>query len=182
MGFFKSISTLINPKKAEFTKRLIAKRRSCAVDITSAGCVSQGTSEYKFREFGLESMEFCVTPEATIVDILEKYWLPHIMRNYTEPYPLQGFAYSTANCKSDKDVYDVQKRRANDLASHIEYLITRKPYVSKDMPEFNNFIDYIKYRVAIVHKGNNHICPEYGYTDEFYQYALDESKYVFRTD
>jgi hypothetical protein len=181
MGFFKSISTLVNPKKAEFTKRLIAKRRACAVDKISAGCVSQQTSEYKFRELGLESMEFCVTPEATIVEILEKYWLPHIMRHYTEPYPLQTFAYSTTNCKSAKEICEVQKERANAIAHHIEYLITRKLCVAKEMPEFDNFIDYMKYRVSIVHTGNSHVCPEYGYTNEFYQYALDESKYVFRT-
>ena len=167
MEIFKALTTLLNPKKAEFTKRLIAKRRSCASNPLLAGGVTMGTTEYKLRSIGLKSAEYAVSPEATIVNILEQY---------SSSY---GGLYVSKPWDTPEQKAALAKKQVNDLASHIEYRLTGNSLASETLPEFDNFIDYMRYRVLSEHSNNSSLRANDGYTDSFYEYALEESKHVF---
>lgn len=178
MGMLKTLTTLLAPKKAEFAKRLMSKRRSCAKESLIASIAVKGTSEYRLRSLGLESIEYAVTPEATLVNMLEEYWRPHIANFYTNP-SIFGSPYQPARGASSEDVAALAKKRVNDLARHIEYRLTGNPQAGERLPEFERFVEYMRYRIHEEHPDNPYIAPQYGCTDEFLQYALDESRYVF---
>lgn len=178
MGLFNTLTTLLNPKKAEFTKRLIAKRRSCASVPMWSGGVTVGTTEYKLRSIGLKSAEYAVSPEATIVNILEQYWVPHIANSYIN-LPSDGGPYVSKPWDTPKQKAALVKKRVNDLAAHIEYRLTGSDLASETLPEFDSFIDYMRYRVLREHSNNPSLRANDGYTDSFYEYALEESKHVF---
>jgi hypothetical protein len=178
MEIFKALTTLLNPKKAEFTKRLIAKRRSCASNPLLAGGVTMGTTEYKLRSIGLKSAEYAVSPEATIVNILEQYWVPHIANFYINSSSYGGL-YVSKPWDTPEQKAALAKKQVNDLASHIEYRLTGNSLASETLPEFDNFIDYMRYRVLSEHSNNSSLRANDGYTDSFYEYALEESKHVF---
>jgi hypothetical protein len=178
MKLLRALTTLLAPRKAEFAKRLIAKRRACSSNRLLAGIAAAGTTEYQLRTLGLESVEYAVTPEATIVNILEQYWLPHIANLYTEK-SLFGGPYEPPRGTSDEDRAKLEKKRINGLAGHIEYLLTRKNDAALHLPSFDTFIDYMRYRIRLEHPSNPYLTAEQGYTDEFFEYALQESRFVF---
>lgn len=179
MGFLSVITTLINPKKAEFTKRLIAKRISCSENSLLASSATAGTTAYTLRSIGLELVEYAASPEATVVNILEQYWTPHIANFYTTP-SFHGGPYEARNGDTQEKVSELATNRINDLAAHIEYRLTGNSRASETMPKFSSFVDYIKYRVSAEHRGNNNLSEKFGYTDDFYLYAIDESRHVFQ--
>lgn len=178
MGFFKTLTTLLAPKKAEFAKRLVSKRRASAQERLIAGFAVEGSAEYRLRMLGLESAEYAVTPEATLVNILEQYWQPHIADFYTNP-SLFGGPYDPKRGASSEERAALAKKRVNDLAGHIEYKLTGNPQAAKHLPEFETFLDYMRYRIQVEHPKNPYVGPQYGYTDAFLQYALEESRHVF---
>jgi hypothetical protein len=178
MGFFKTLTTLLSPKKAEFAKRLMSKRRANASERLVAGLAVEGSTEYRLRTLGLESNEYAVTPEATLVNVFEQYWQPHIANFYTNP-SLFGGPYDAKPGASRIEIEALAKKRANDLAGHIEYKLTGNPRAAETIPEFGRFIDYLRYRVQAEHPKNPYLGPQYGYTDEFFEYALEESRHVF---
>lgn len=178
MGFLKTIATLLVPKKAEFAKRLVSKRRASAQERLIAGVAVQGSAEYRLRVLGLESAEYAVTPEATLVNILEQYWQPHIANFYTNP-SIVGGPYDPKCGASSEERAALAKKRVNDLAGHIEYKLTGNPQAAAHLPAFETFLAYMRYRIQSEHPRNPYLGPQYGYTDEFLQYALDESRYVF---
>jgi hypothetical protein len=178
MGLFKTLTTLLNPKKAEFTKRLMSKRRSNASERLIAGVAVQGSPEYRLRSLGLESTEYAVTPEATLVNIFEQYWQPHIANFYTNP-SLFGGPYDAKQGASPGEIEALATKRVNDLAGHIEYKLTGNPRAAEALPEFSRFIDYLRYRIQVEHPKNQNLGPQYGYTDAFFEYALEESRHVF---
>jgi len=178
MGLFRTLSTLLAPKKAEFAKRLISKRRSGAKERLIAGVAVTGSSEYRLRSVGLESAEYAVTPEATLVNLLEQYWQPHIANFYTNP-SLFGGPYQAERGASAEETAALARKRVNDLAGHIEYRLSGDPRAATKLPEFASFLEYMRYRIQSEHPKNPYLGPEYGYTDEFLQYALDESRHVF---
>ena len=97
MKLFRSLTTLLVPKKAEFTKRLIAKRQA----LRENALLPISDAQLQMRRVGLEAAEFAVSPEATIVNILEQYWDPAIRSFYseTDPFsiykpPLNAFHYT----------------------------------------------------------------------------------------
>ena len=175
MGLFKTLTTLLSPKKAEFAKRLISKRRAGAAERLTAGFAVEGSAEYRLRAFGLESTEYAVTPEATLVNILEQYWQPHIATLYTRQ-SIFGGPYQPERGASPQEVEALAKKRLKHLAEAIDYGLTRNVVT---LPEFAKFIDYMRYRVAIEHPKNPYLGSRYGYTDEFLEYALEESRHVF---
>jgi hypothetical protein len=156
----------------------MSKRRSCAKESLIASVAIKGTSEYRLRSLGLESVEYAVTPEATLVNILAEYWRPNVANFYTIP-SIFGTPYQPARGTSSEDVAALSRRRLNDLARHIEYRLTGNPQAGESLPEFERFVDYMRYRIHEEHPDNPCIAPQYGYTDEFLQYALDESRHVF---
>ena len=178
MGIFKTLTTLLNPKKAEFAKRLVSKRRRDAAEGLLAGIAVQGSAEYRLRTLGLESTEYAVTPEATIVNVLEQYWQPHIANFYTNP-SLFGGPYDPNRGETPLEAQSRAQKRINDLAAHIEYKLTGNPRAAESLPEFNRFIDYMRYRVEMEHPKNPYLGQQYGYTDAFFEYALEESRHVF---
>ena len=178
MGLFKTLTTLFAPKKAEFAKRLVSKRRAGAQEQLIAGIAVQGSAEYRLRTLGLESAEYAVTPEATLVNVLEQYWQPHIANFYTNP-SLFGGPYEAKRGASSDEASALAVKRVNDLAGHIEYKLTGNPQAAVHLPAFSTFLDYMRYRIKIEHPKNPYLGSQYGYTDEFLQYALDESRHVF---
>lgn len=178
MKLFRTLTTLLVPRKAEFAKRLVAKRRACAKNALLAGIATSGTAEYQLRTMGLESVEYAVTPEATIVNILEQYWQPHIANFFTNP-SLFGGPYEAKRGASEEERAALAKKRVNDLAGHIEYKLTGKPDAAAHLLEFNTFLEYMRYRIHVEHPKNPHLGPEDGFTDEFLAYALEESRFVF---
>ena len=93
MNLFRTITTLLAPRKAEFAKRLVAKRRASAQNTLLAGIATLGSAEYQLRALGLESVEYAVVPEATLVNIFEQYWQPHIANFYVNPSPFGEKAF-----------------------------------------------------------------------------------------
>jgi hypothetical protein len=178
MKIFRTLTTLLTPRKAEFTKRLIAKRRASAKNAMLASMATKGTLEYQLRTAGLETVEYAITPEATIVNILEQYWQPHIANFYLTKQVFGG-PYQLSRTASADEREIVEKKRINDLACAIEYRLTRKPDCAANLPEFDKFIDYFRYRISTEHPRNLHLAPEDGFTEEFLLYALEESKFVF---
>ena len=177
MGLFKTFSTLLAPKKAEFAKRLVSKRRACAEERLIAGLAVEGTAEYRLRTLGLESVEYAVTPEATLVNILEQYWKPHIA-NFYNPSIFDG-PYRSKRGASSEEEDALAAKRINDLAGHIEYRLTGNPRAADTLPEFTSFIEYMRYRIHAEHPKNPYLGSRYGFTEEFFQYAVDESRHVF---
>ena len=178
MTFLKKLTTLLNPKKAEFAKRLISKRRGNASDSVTAGVAVQGSTEYRLRTLGLELSEYAVTPEATLVNLFEQYWQPHIANFYTNPSLFDG-PYDAKRGAKPEEIEALAIKRVNDLAGHIEYKLTGNPQAAETLPKFNKFIDYMRYRIELEHPKNPYLGPQYGYTDAFFEYALEESRHVF---
>jgi hypothetical protein len=178
MGLFKTLTTLLSPKKAEFAKRLISKRRAGAEERLISGIAVEGSAEYRLRTLGLESTEYAATPEATLVNILEQYWQPHIANFYTIP-SLFGGPYEPKRGASPQEIKALAMKRVNDLAGNIEYKLTGNPKAAATIPEFTKFIDYMRYRIAVEHPKNPYLGSQYGYTDAFFEYALEESRHVF---
>jgi hypothetical protein len=73
----------------------------------------------------------------------------------------------------------LEQQRIQELIGHIEYWLTRKSDAAEHIPPGLTLISYIRYRIGVEHPNNSHVQPEQGYTDEFIEYALAESKYVF---
>lgn len=178
MKLFRTLTTLLVPRKAEFAKRLVAKRRASAKNALLASVATLGTTEYRLRTLGLESIEYAVTPEATIVNILEQYWQPHIANFYTNPQ-LFGGLYEARRGASEEERAVLARKRVNDLAGHLEYRLTGKSDAAEHLPEFNIFLEYMRYRIHVEHPNNPHLGPDDGFTDEFLTYALEESRFVF---
>lgn len=178
MGLFNTLTTLFAPKKAEFAKRLMSKRRACAQERLIAGMAVEGSAEYRLRVLGLESAEYAVTPEATLVSILQQYWEPHIANFYTNA-SMFGGPYEPKRGASSEEIAALAKKRVNDLAGHIEYKLTGNPCAAEHLPEFESFLAYMRYRIHVEHPKNPYLGQQYGYTDEFLQYAVDESRHVF---
>ncbi len=161
MGILRKISNALNPKKAEFAKRLYAKRQAMASNPIFAGMATKGTPEYNLRLLGLECIEYAVIPEATIVGILEIYWEPHIANFYTSSsFPFVN-SYAAKPGSDQDQINKLAKKRVNDLAAHIEYKITGNPQAYKTLPEFEKFIDYIRYKVKIEHPRNPYLGEEF---------------------
>lgn len=179
MKLFRTLTTLLAPRKAEFAKRLIAKRRANAQNSLLAGIARLGTAAYQLRKFGLESLEYAFTPGATLVNILEQYWHPQIANFYTNPL-LLGELYETERGATAEEKAALARKPVNDLAGHIEYKLTGKPDAAVHLPEFSTFLEYMRYRMHVEHPKNAYLSPEHGFTDELLAYALEESRFVFR--
>lgn len=102
MKLFQKLTTLLVPKKAEFAKRLAAKRLACASSPLFASIATSGTTEYQLRVLGLESIEYAFTPESTVVNILEQYWKPHLRFMYSGPLDLPSFASEETRIAAEK--------------------------------------------------------------------------------
>lgn len=171
MGLFRTIRNLVKPRKAEFIKRLVAKRLDSAPDRFLAHLAPEGTAQYQMRRFRLEAAEFAVSPEATIANVLEKYWEPHVHWFYSQPIGLSHFA-------SDEQKVEESKLRTEKMICHIEYLLTGKPDAATHLPAGLDLPSYIRYRITVEHPGHKRL-EEYGITDDLINYAIAESKYVF---
>lgn len=162
MKLIQTILNNISSKNKDFTKRLILKRKSLAQDKSS---------------FMIENSK---KTESTIV---------HILKIYNEPYIYNSYSMSSWYERFEKFILDnMEKEQKNQLEldrinGHIrmvEYRLTKDPYISSKTPIFSNTIEYIRYRLKIEHPGDNKLTPEHGYTDEFFRYAIDESRFIFR--
>ena len=171
MKLFQKLTTLLVPKKAEFAKRLAAKRLTCASNQFLASLATSGTTEYQLRVLGLESIEYAFTPEATVVNILEQYWKPHLRFVYSGPLDLPGVASEEARI--------AVKKRLNGLVGHIEYLLTKKNDAAVHLPEFGSLADYMRHRIRAEHPKNSSLSEKDGFTDEFFAYAVEESRFDF---
>ncbi len=171
MKLFQKLTTLLVPKKAEFAKRLAAKRLTCASNQFLASMATSGTTEYQLRVLGLESIEYAFTPEATVVNILEQYWKSHVRFMWNGPLDLPGSASEEARI--------AVKKRLNGLVGHIEYLLTKKNDAAVHLPEFDSLADYMRYRIRAEHPKNSNVSAEDGFTDKFFAYAVEESRFVF---
>jgi len=172
MGIFDALKVLVSPKHAEFTKRLIAKRKSLAESSLFAEIASSGTAIYNLRQAGLEGLEYALTPEATIVRVLEKYW---------ETYSFSHAFYSEAGLSKYHSDEQKAKKAAEGLHSHlgrIEYLLTKRPDAALHIPRGLSLVGYVKYRVAIEHPHDPY-SSGCGITDELVEYAIAESELVF---
>ena len=172
MGLLRSIGTFARPRKIEFIKRLIAKRKECATDPFGARAIPSGTTQAQLWNHGLSSVSFIATPEATIVNILEQYWLPRVHGFYSIRQSLSAIA-SEAERKAE------ERERMEHWVAHIEYLLTGKPDAAKFLPRGLSLLTYIRYRIGLEHPENPYVRQQDGFTDEFIAYAVDESKYVF---
>ena len=172
MTLFQKLTTLFVPKKAEFAKRLAAKRLACASSPLLASIATSGTTEYQLRVLGLESIEYAFTPESTVVNILEQYWKPQLRLMYSGPLDIPGSA-------SEEMRIAAERKRLNSLVGSIEYLLTKKPDAAVHLPEFGSFAEYMRHRIRTEHPNNPHLSSADGFTDEFFAYALEESRFIF---
>lgn len=171
MGLFRAIGNLVKPRKAEFIKRLSAKRLHSAPNKFLAHLAPEGTAQYQMRRFNLETAEFAVSPEATIVNVLEQYWQPHVHWFYSRSIDLSPFA-------NEEQKAAELKSRTEQMVGQIEYLLTGKPDAASRLPSGLDLQSYIRYRINVEHPGYRRI-EDYGITDELINYAIAESRYVF---
>jgi len=169
MTLLNSLKTLLSPKQAEFSKRLRSKRKELAQDRLIAGLAVKGTAAFRLRSAGLSFLEYAFSPEATITQVLAKYWEPSI-HNFHFSSPPFG------NQNSEQS----EKNRANDIAGTIEFELTGKADAATHLPSFEKFTEYLRYRVKKEHPKLPYLGSEYGFTEEFYEYALYESRHVFK--
>ena len=111
MGLFRTIGNLVKPRKAEFIKRLAAKRLDSAPDQFLAHSGPEGTTQYTMRRLNLKAAEFAVSPEATIADVLEQYWQPHVHLFYSQPIDVPPWA-------TNREKEEERKRQVEDGRSH----------------------------------------------------------------
>jgi hypothetical protein len=156
----------------EFIKRLIAKRKEGATDVRGKLFVLSGTAQAQLINMGLGSIDFLGTPEATIVNVLEKYWLPRVHGFYSTCLTLPPHATETERKAAEQ-------KRIESWIGHVEYLLTGKPDAASHLPRGLTLLSYIRYRINREHPDNTYVREEDGYTDQFIQYAVEESKYVF---
>ncbi|MGZ5008225.1 MAG: hypothetical protein ACXWE9_05650 [Methylobacter sp.] len=165
MRFFKAAATLISPGKSQFAKQLISKRRAMSENSLLAGIAVAGSPEYAFRRIGLESAEFLVAPEATIANLLEKIYKPHVIGFYKESF---------FHARSDEE----RSKCLQSLCGHVDYLFTGKPDAAVRLPEFTALKDYVRYVVMREHPTSG--LSRSTLTDEFLEYAIAEAEHVFR--
>lgn len=171
MKLFQKLTTLLVPKKAEFAKRLAAKRLACASSPLLASIATSGTIEYQLRVLGLGSIEYAFTPESTVVNILERYWTPSLQFMWGGPLYMPNFA--------SEEAHIAEKKRLNHLVGAIEYLLTKKADAAVHLPEFSSLTEYMRHRIRVEHPKNPSLSAEDGFTDEFFAYAVEESQVVF---
>jgi hypothetical protein len=172
VGILGSFATLWKPRNLEFIKRLIAKRKEGATDVRGVVFIPSGTAQARLINLGLGSIDFLGTPEATIVNVLEKYWLPHVHGFHSTSLEIPPRA-------TEKEREVAEQKRIESWVGHIEYLLTRKPDAATRLPPGLSLLSYIRYRISQEHPNNQYLRPQDGLTDEFIQYAISESKYVF---
>jgi hypothetical protein len=172
LGILESFGTLTKPRKMEFIKRLVAKRKEGATDIRGVLFIPSGTAQARLINLGLGSIDFLGTPEATIVNVLEKYWLPHVHGFYSTSLQLSPYPTETERAAAEQ-------KRIESWVGHIEYLITGRPDAATLLPRGLSLLAYIRYRISREHRNNPYVRAEDGFTDNFIEYAIAESKYVF---
>ena len=180
MSIFGIFKSAVSPKRREFIRQLANKRVTYASDPIKAALAWEGTAQYKARSMNLGNADLLVSPEATIVDVLEKYWEPHIASHYHAFGPMAFSIYTPDRRATPEEREELLRRRDNDLAGHIEVLLTGKSNAAVFLPPFDNFIAYLRYRVAAAHQNHPYLDESSGFTDDFFRYAIEESRAVFR--
>ena len=131
-----------------------------------------GARNPQLRVLGLGSIEYAFTPESTVVNILEQYWKPHLRFMYSGPLDIPSSA-------SEEKRIAAERKRLNSLVGSIEYLLTKKPDAAVHLPEFRSLAEYMRHRIRAEHPNNPHLSSNDGFTDEFFAYALEESRFIF---
>jgi len=180
MSIFGIFKSAVSPKRREFIRRLANKRVAYASDPIKAAMAWEGTPQHTARNMNLGKADLLVSPEATIAEVLEKYWEPHIASHYHAFGPMTFNTYKPDQRATQEEREEILRRRDNDLAGHIEVLITGKSNAAVFLPPFENFIAYLKYRVAAAHPTHPYLDESSGFTDDFFRYAVEESREVFR--
>ena len=67
----------------------------------------------------------------------------------------------------------------NRYIGAVEYLVTGIPDAAVHLPEFDSWTAYMRHRLQVEHPNNPNLGSEDGFTDEFFAYALEESRFVF---
>ena len=171
MRFLQKLSTLVSPKKAEFAKRLASKRLTCASSPFSAGIGEEGSAGYQLRVFGLGSIEYAFTPEATIVNILEHYWAPALQHMW-------GAAPNVSKLETEQARISAMEKLNHHIGA-IEYRLTKQPDAAVYLPEFCSLTEYMRHRIKIEHPNDSHLSAQDGFTEDFFAYAIEESRFVF---
>lgn len=169
MGILNILKTIASPRRAEFTKRLMAKRKQLAQNPLFAELAQKGSPSYGLRRAGLENLEFSVVPEATIVRVLEEYWKLHAF--YSES---RLSRYATAKERETEKTELLSAR-----LGQIEYRLTGKPDAALDVPNGIGLAEYVKYRIQKEYP-NDPYPSGCGITDALIEYAIQESELVFR--
>lgn len=163
MKFLKSLAILASPAKAEFTKRLIQKRRSYSPLL--AGMARLGSPEYSFRRIGLESAEYLVAPESTLATALEH--LTSLMNS-------SHYQHVEIEAKT----VIARQKYVQDICGQADARLTKKPNAAALLPEFRSITQYLRYATLRDHPKSG--LDAETLSDEFLEYALSEAKYVYR--
>jgi hypothetical protein len=166
-----ALKTLTSPRRAEFTKCLIAKRRQLAEEAVFASAATEGTWVYWLRVLRLPWLEFAFTPEATISRALEQFW-DVVSRHYWRPIPLH---------LRSPIVESIAKAAPHELAlllRQVEWGLTKSKRADRALPKQLGLVSYIKHRIEQEHPIDPY-PPGCGVTDQLIWYAIEESKLVF---
>ena len=166
-----ALRILISPRRSEFTKRLIAKRRQLAEDALSAYAAADGTWASWLRVLRLPWLEFAFTPEATISRTLEQFW-DVVSLQYWHPIPL--------NLRSPI-VESIPKAAPHELTlllRQVEGGLTKSDRAARALSKQLDLVSYIKHRIEQEHPIDPY-PPGCGVTDQLIWYAIEESKLVF---
>ena len=165
-----ALRILISPRRSEFTKRLIAKRRQLAEDALSAYAAADGTWAYWLRVLRLPWLEFAFTPEATISRTLEQFWDVVSLHYGCPPLHLRS-----------PIVESIPKAAPHELAlllRQVERGLTKSNRAVRALPKQLGLVNYIKHRIEQEHPIDPY-PPGCGVTDQLIWYAIEESKLVF---
>ncbi len=170
MKFIQALGALTQPRKSEFIKTLAAKRRQLG-GFGAVGTAYSGTPEYTLAQLGLGAFNFALGPEATVADILSHYWSPSLQNMY-------GSSASDSELRGNALQRQEALAKLNKHIASIEYRRTQIPDAATRLPSFDSLRAYMRHCLDREHPITPH-CEHDGFTDEYFEYAVEASKLVF---
>jgi len=176
MGIFRALKSMASGRNTEFAKRLNSKRLELARCSLQAGLAPKGPAQYGFRAIGFDVFEAAVSPEATLVQLLEIY---QARRSPSEC--LFSAEYGMPPIPTGKrDTPEIHAKRVRRHIVDIEYGMSGRSLSADNLPAAITMQDYLLAKLKSEHPLSQNIGPEFGYSAQFFDYAIEESAHVFR--
>jgi len=176
MSIFRALKSLASGRQMEFTKRLNSKRLQLSQSRLHASLAPKGSFQYAFHAIGFDVFDAAVSPEATLVQLLEIY---QARRSPSEC--LFAAEYGIPPIPTGKrDTPEIHAKRVRRHIVDIEYGMSGRSLSADNLPAAITMQDYLLAKLKSEHPLSQNIGSEFGYSAQFFDYAIEESAHVFR--